>query len=163
MNSAAATVQNPIHTIMLSPACYKDVVRALGSKKRIFYKFDGDSFNTKIWRNEQGVLMATDPKGDRAITEMTENIVADGVGTSTKGQLLTILVKVMGQPLEAAMEAVSTLDPILKRIQAAAVTLSGAEGDAFYRTRMIEMAKIAMDMIVKIKDGHTPKLVILGE
>ena len=107
--------------------------------------------------------MATDPKGDRAITEMTENIVADGVGTSTKGQLLTILVKVMGQPLEAAMEAVSTLDPILKRIQAAAVTLSGAEGDAFYRTRMIEMAKIAMDMIVKIKDGHTPKLVILGE
>jgi hypothetical protein len=74
--------------ILLGESCYDHIVKTLGSKPRIYYKFSGDEFNTKIYRQD-GKLLAKDPKfGVRLIIRGDADYYVNMKITSFKGVLV---------------------------------------------------------------------------
>jgi len=153
MNSASAPKEK-VCAIGVSPKEFKLLNSTLGSKKRVLWQFAGDNFKTKIWRNEAGVLMGTDPKGVRQIMALDENILQDDTAVSLKGFLLKTLVKDFGCDPSDVMEVIAQLKPIIDDVDTKAESLSRDEaGVQKYEEAIRKLVKLAKYLIDQRKEG----------
>jgi len=107
--------------IAVAKACYDRICQELQTKQgndRIEYQFDGDSFQTSIWR-EGAALMARDPRGIREIIVMGADQLLNGNPGNLKG-LFTQLLLQKGFDQEIIISLLSQIKPELERLELAA-------------------------------------------
>ena len=153
MNSASAPKET-VCAIGVSPKEFKLLNSALGSKKRVLWQFAGDNFKTKLWRNEAGVLMGTDPKGVRQIMALDENILQDDTAVSIRGFLLKSLVKDWGRDPSDVMEVLAQLKPIIDDVESKMDSSPRDEAAVQKFCPVItKLAKLANYMLDQRKEG----------
>jgi len=104
--------------IAVAQACYDRICQELQNKGGIEYQFDGDSFQTSIWR-EGAALMARDPRGVREIIVMGADQLLNGNPGNLKG-LFTQLLLQKGFDQEIIISLLSQIKPELERLEVAA-------------------------------------------
>jgi len=107
--------------IAVAQACYDRICQELRNKQgndRIEYQFDGDNFQTSIWR-EGAAVMARDPKGVREIIVMGADQLLNGNPGNLKG-LFTQLLLQKGFDQEIIISLLSQIKPELERLELAA-------------------------------------------
>jgi hypothetical protein len=109
--------------IAVPQACYDRICQELQNKQgnkgndQIKYQFDGDTFQTSIWR-EGAALMARDPRGVREIIVMGADQLLNGNPGNLKG-LFTQLLLQKGFDQEIIISLLSQIKSELERLDIA--------------------------------------------
>jgi hypothetical protein len=81
-------------SIAVPQVCFDNICAKIqqSNESRVTYQFDGDAFETVVWRDDQK-LMAEDPKGIREIIVIHPDELKNGSPGSLKGLFMQMLVR----------------------------------------------------------------------
>jgi len=141
-------------SIGVSQDCFDRICNEIQqySQARMPYKFDGDTFETTVWRDGQK-LMAEDPKGIREIIVVRpDEMMNAGVG-SLKGIFLQFLVR-KGFDFNVVASLLCQINPELERLDAAARNREDPNGSQEAKRHIAQLLETLVAVCEKHKEGY---------
>lgn len=122
------------------------------SQTRTSYQFDGDTFETTVWRDGQK-LMAEDPKGIREIIVIHPDEMMNAEVGSLKGLFAQLLLR-KGFDYNVVVSLLCQIKPELERLDAAARNREDPNGSQEAKRHAGQLFNTLVALCEKHKEGY---------